>query len=35
MLEMRDIRKAYVTPQGPLPVLDGVDPALPPGRAWR
>jgi|TARA_B100000700_G_scaffold218303_1_gene240150 putative ABC transport system ATP-binding protein len=31
MLEMRDIRKAYVTPQGPLPVLDGVDLSLAAG----
>jgi putative ABC transport system ATP-binding protein len=31
MLEMRDIRKAYATPQGPLPVLDGVDLSLAAG----
>ncbi|MAX32714.1 MAG: ABC transporter ATP-binding protein [Halomonadaceae bacterium] len=31
MLEMRDIRKAYATPQGPLAVLDGVDLSLAAG----
>jgi len=31
MLEMRDIRKAYATPQGPLAVLDGVDLTLAAG----
>ncbi|WP_192035597.1 ABC transporter ATP-binding protein [Halomonas sp. YLGW01] len=31
MLEMRDIRKAYATPQGPLSVLDGVDLTLAAG----
>ena len=31
MLEMRDIRKAYATPLGPLPVLDGVDLSLAAG----
>ncbi|WP_458526599.1 ABC transporter ATP-binding protein [Onishia taeanensis] len=31
MLEMRDIHKAYPTPQGPLSVLDGVDLSLAAG----
>lgn len=31
MLEVRDVFKSYATPQGPLPVLQGVDLMLPPG----
>ncbi|SFX26512.1 MULTISPECIES: ABC transporter ATP-binding protein [unclassified Pseudomonas] len=31
MLEVRDVFKSYATPQGPLPVLQGVDLTLPPG----
>jgi putative ABC transport system ATP-binding protein len=31
MLEVRDIFKSYITPQGPLPVLQGVDLTLEPG----
>lgn len=31
MLEVRDVFKSYVTPQGPLPVLQGVDLTLQPG----
>ena len=31
MLEVRDVFKSYATPQGPLPVLQGVDLTLAPG----
>ena len=31
MLEVRNVFKSYATPQGPLPVLQGVDLTLPPG----
>ncbi|KIQ59454.1 MULTISPECIES: ABC transporter ATP-binding protein [Pseudomonas] len=31
MLEVRDVFKSYSTPQGPLPVLQGVDLTLAPG----
>lgn len=31
MLEVREVFKSYVTPQGPLPVLQGIDLTLPPG----
>ncbi|PMR69186.1 ABC transporter ATP-binding protein, partial [Halomonas heilongjiangensis] len=31
MLEFHRVRKAYVTPQGPLTVLDGVDLTLDAG----
>ncbi|MDB6445401.1 ABC transporter ATP-binding protein [Pseudomonas sp. 21TX0197] len=31
MLEVRDVFKSYATPQGPLPVLQGVDLTLRPG----
>lgn len=31
MLEVRDVFKSYATPQGPLPVLQGVDLTLPAG----
>jgi putative ABC transport system ATP-binding protein len=31
MLEVQGVFKSYVTPQGPLPVLQGVDLTLKPG----
>ncbi|MGN8276700.1 ABC transporter ATP-binding protein [Pseudomonas sp. SMV71] len=31
MLQVREVFKSYLTPQGPLPVLQGIDLALPPG----
>ncbi|QJQ93878.1 MULTISPECIES: ABC transporter ATP-binding protein [Halomonadaceae] len=33
MLELRQVRKTYHTPQGPLTVLDGVDLRLAPGES--
>ncbi|MCJ8204551.1 ABC transporter ATP-binding protein [Pseudomonas sp. RGM2987] len=31
MLQVREVFKSYLTPQGPLPVLQGIDLTLPPG----